>query len=195
VAQDRRADPTVPATSSRREATLAAARPEPPSVTSPMNLCRRLPVAVRGQQQLSRASTNPSATRRLEVAGTGSGFSARLPRARYCGEAGCHHSSACIHISRQTILKINDTSRAPHSAYLDRMAQQVSATRNPEAREEAVFTRALPLSAARRRDYLNRACRGDRGFRDRIEALLEAHAQAGDLLTPPPAVLYPHPIH
>jgi len=39
----------------------------------PMNLCRRLPAAVRGQPQFEGASSKPPATRRLQVAGTGLG--------------------------------------------------------------------------------------------------------------------------
>ena len=44
------------------------------------NLCRRLPAAVRGPQQLEPAPSNPPATRRLEVAGTGSSGRASWPQ-------------------------------------------------------------------------------------------------------------------
>src|SRR5712664_1775308 len=46
----------------------------------------------------------------------------------------------------------------------------------------AVFTEALRLPAEERDRYLSEACKGDAEFRLRVEALLQAHAQAGDFL-------------
>jgi len=50
----------------------------------------------------------------------------------------------------------------------------------------AVFTEALRLSASERAAYLDRACAGNRGRRDRVEVLLLAHDQAGDFLAQAP---------
>src|SRR6266700_2342572 len=46
----------------------------------------------------------------------------------------------------------------------------------------AVFTEALHLPREERDRYLNEACKGDVEFRLRVEALLQAHEQAGDFL-------------
>src|SRR5882724_4269096 len=46
----------------------------------------------------------------------------------------------------------------------------------------AVFTEALRLPPEERDHYLSEACKGDAEFRLRVEALLQAHEQAGDFL-------------
>jgi len=46
----------------------------------------------------------------------------------------------------------------------------------------AVFTEALRLPPEDRDRYLSEACKGDGEFRRRVEALLQAHEQAGDFL-------------
>src|SRR6266446_1328440 len=46
----------------------------------------------------------------------------------------------------------------------------------------AVFTEALRLPPEERDRYLSEACKGDPEFRRRVEALLQAHEQAGDFL-------------
>src|SRR5882762_4628442 len=51
----------------------------------------------------------------------------------------------------------------------------------------AVFTEALRLPPEERDRYLSEACKGDGEFRRRVEALLEAHEQAGDFLGRPAA--------
>ena len=51
----------------------------------------------------------------------------------------------------------------------------------------AVFTEALRLPREDRARYLSEACKGDREFRRRVEALLEAYEQAGDFLGKPVA--------
>src|SRR5258708_36367397 len=51
----------------------------------------------------------------------------------------------------------------------------------------AVFTEALRLPPEERDRYLSEACKGDDAFRSRVEALLEAHGQAGDFLGRPAA--------
>jgi hypothetical protein len=55
-----------------------------------------------------------------------------------------------------------------------------------EASEETIFVAALEKDApAERAAYLEAACGGDDGLRRRVEALLRAHEQSGDLLDPP----------
>jgi eukaryotic-like serine/threonine-protein kinase len=57
-------------------------------------------------------------------------------------------------------------------------------------REESIFVGALELlSPAERVAYLERECADDRELRRRVEALLTAHEQSGDLLDPPPGGL------
>ncbi len=51
-------------------------------------------------------------------------------------------------------------------------------------RDAAVFTEALQLPVGERSAYLARACSDDAELRLRVEALLEAHDQAGDFLAP-----------
>src|SRR6267142_3730808 len=46
----------------------------------------------------------------------------------------------------------------------------------------AVFTEALRLPPEERDRYLDEACKADVEFRRRVEALLQAHEQAGDFL-------------
>src|SRR5881392_1487256 len=59
---------------------------------------------------------------------------------------------------------------------------------NP-AREEALFTLAVEKPAAERAAFLDRECSGDAELRQRIEALLGAHAKAGEFLNEPPAAV------
>src|SRR5580658_9199798 len=51
----------------------------------------------------------------------------------------------------------------------------------------AVFTEALPLPAAERSGYLDRACAGDGELRRQVEGLLRAFEKAGDFLGEPAA--------
>ena len=52
--------------------------------------------------------------------------------------------------------------------------------------EESIFAAALEkLTPAERAAYLKGACAGDLELHRRVEALLEAHEQSGDLLDPP----------
>ena len=57
---------------------------------------------------------------------------------------------------------------------------------NPTNPDLTVFTAALRLPAADRPAYLEQACGSDPGLRQRVEALLQAHAQAGDFMEQPP---------
>jgi len=58
--------------------------------------------------------------------------------------------------------------------------------------EESIFTAALEkLTPAEREAYLEGACAGDAELRRRVEALLKAHEQSGDLLDQPTEVLGP----
>jgi serine/threonine protein kinase/Tfp pilus assembly protein PilF len=50
----------------------------------------------------------------------------------------------------------------------------------------AIFTEALQLTSAERADYLERACGNDNELRLQIEALLQAHGQAGEFLAHSP---------
>ena len=59
--------------------------------------------------------------------------------------------------------------------------------------EESIFAAALEkLTPVERAAYLKGACAGDPGLHRRVEALLKAHEQSGDLLDPPADV--PGPI-
>jgi hypothetical protein len=49
-------------------------------------------------------------------------------------------------------------------------------------RDIAVFTEAIRLLPTERDDYLTHACAGDSELRHRVEALLQAHEDAGDFL-------------
>ncbi len=51
--------------------------------------------------------------------------------------------------------------------------------------EETIFMTALEKAPADRAAYLEEACAGDPGLRRRVEALLRAHDQSGDLLDAP----------
>jgi serine/threonine protein kinase/tetratricopeptide (TPR) repeat protein len=53
------------------------------------------------------------------------------------------------------------------------------------ARELEIFTAALQLPPASHDAFLARMCGGDQALRRRVEALLQAHAEAGDFLQPP----------
>ena len=59
---------------------------------------------------------------------------------------------------------------------------------NP-SREEALFTLAVEKTAAERVAFLDRECSGDAELRQRVEALLGAHAKAGEFLNEPPAAV------
>src|SRR5262245_66528137 len=52
--------------------------------------------------------------------------------------------------------------------------------------ERSIFMEALEkATAAERADYLDTACAGDAALRQRLEALLQSHEQAGDFLGKP----------
>src|SRR5215470_10931516 len=52
--------------------------------------------------------------------------------------------------------------------------------------ERSIFMEALEkATAAKRADYLDTACAGDAALRQRVEALLQSHEQAGDFLGKP----------
>jgi len=57
------------------------------------------------------------------------------------------------------------------------------------SREEALFTLAVEKPAAERAAFLDRECSGDAELRQRIAALLGAHAKAGEFLNEPPAAV------
>src|ERR1017187_4988961 len=57
--------------------------------------------------------------------------------------------------------------------------------------EDEIFERASQLSDEQRAAYLKEVVQGDEQLRQRIEALLEAHEQAGDFLNEPPAGVSP----
>jgi eukaryotic-like serine/threonine-protein kinase len=60
---------------------------------------------------------------------------------------------------------------------------------NPPApsREEEIFSAAVALPVAERATYLEKACRGDAGLRQRIEGLLQSHDHAEDFMQDPAA--------
>jgi eukaryotic-like serine/threonine-protein kinase len=58
---------------------------------------------------------------------------------------------------------------------------------NPSSREETLFAAVAELSVAARARYLEQHCGGDAALRRRVEALLAASEDAGDLLTSLPA--------
>src|SRR5262245_36289210 len=53
--------------------------------------------------------------------------------------------------------------------------------------ERAIFFEVLDLGPAERAAFLDRACGGDAALRQRVEALLRCHANAGDFLARPAA--------
>jgi eukaryotic-like serine/threonine-protein kinase len=58
--------------------------------------------------------------------------------------------------------------------------------------EEPIFAAALEkLTPAEREAYLEAACAGDAELRRRVDALLKAHEQSGDLLDQPTDALGP----
>ena len=57
-------------------------------------------------------------------------------------------------------------------------------SQSPE-REEAIFEAALKLPAEQRADYLRDTCGDDAALRARVEALLQANANAGGFMQPP----------
>src|SRR5579875_2599390 len=67
-----------------------------------------------------------------------------------------------------------------------RSRRRRSRERGPTMSEETIFVTALEKATpAERATYLDAACAGDAGLRRRVEALLRAHEQSGDLLDPP----------
>jgi serine/threonine-protein kinase len=50
---------------------------------------------------------------------------------------------------------------------------------------DSLFHRALETEPGRRADFLDQACAGDEPLRDRLEALLAAHARAGSFMKAP----------
>jgi len=61
----------------------------------------------------------------------------------------------------------------------------------PQKPDESIFEAVLQLPPDRRAGYLDQACAGDAQLRQRVEALLLAHEQAGHFMTesvPPPPV-------
>src|SRR5262245_29833883 len=61
----------------------------------------------------------------------------------------------------------------------------VRAVSEPLDRLESLFTAALQKPPADRPAYLDQACAGDPGLRQRLEALLRAQRAAGSFLEPP----------
>src|SRR5262245_57654298 len=57
--------------------------------------------------------------------------------------------------------------------------------------EESLFIRALELPATDRPSFLDEACGGDTGLRDRVAALLRAHDEPGSFLQKPAFDLRP----
>ena len=58
--------------------------------------------------------------------------------------------------------------------------------KEPPQSEEAIFGHAVELPAAERNAYVDQACGDDAALRGRVEALLRAHDEAGDLLDAAP---------
>ena len=61
---------------------------------------------------------------------------------------------------------------------------------DPSNRDVAVFTGALQLPAGERAAYLDLACGSDRELRQKVEALLAGHDQAGDFLEDSPGTSF-----
>src|SRR5688572_6496911 len=59
----------------------------------------------------------------------------------------------------------------------------------PRQREETLFETAVALPSGQRAAYLKEACGEDAPLRQRVEALLKAHDQAGEFLDKPPAAV------
>src|SRR5579859_5207223 len=55
----------------------------------------------------------------------------------------------------------------------------------PTKREEEIFEAALAMPPGQRAGHLDRVCGGDSQLRQRVEALLQAHEQAGEFLEAP----------
>ena len=60
--------------------------------------------------------------------------------------------------------------------------------------EEAIFEAAFALPASERAAYLDRTCGGNAGLRQLVEALLEAHEEAGEFLEDPAPGAEPSPV-
>ncbi len=54
-------------------------------------------------------------------------------------------------------------------------------------REVSLFTEALKLPVQERAAFLERACAGDEGLVNKLEALLKTHERIGDFLEKPPS--------
>jgi hypothetical protein len=52
-----------------------------------------------------------------------------------------------------------------------------------------IFAEAIQLPSEERAAFLDRVCAGDQGLREKIEALLKVHDQAGDFLEQPPSTI------
>src|ERR1044071_6688291 len=61
------------------------------------------------------------------------------------------------------------------------MSNTSSPMQSPQAREEALFTAALHRPPAERAAFLDGACHGDPGLRQRLDSLLAAHDQSKGL--------------
>src|ERR1017187_6866071 len=59
--------------------------------------------------------------------------------------------------------------------------------------EEAIFEAAFALPVSERAAYLDRTCGGNAGLRQLVEALLEAHEEAGEFLESPAPGAEPSP--
>lgn len=57
----------------------------------------------------------------------------------------------------------------------------------PKQSEEALFEAALALPSEQRAAYPAQACAGDAALRQQVEALLQAHGQAGPFMAEPAA--------
>jgi hypothetical protein len=55
----------------------------------------------------------------------------------------------------------------------------------PHQRDESIFGAGFQLALEQRASYLDKACAGDAQLRRRVEALLQAHEQAGHFMTEP----------
>jgi eukaryotic-like serine/threonine-protein kinase len=74
-------------------------------------------------------------------------------------------------------------------AYVHRPAllKPVEVDMNDDAgREMAVFTGAIKVPLRDRNAFLDIACDGDEGLRQKVEALLKAHDRIGNFLEDPP---------
>src|SRR5437879_2038840 len=82
------------------------------------------------------------------------------------------------------------------------MVDRATDMNDPPNREVVVFNTALQLPAAQRAAYLDEVCEGDVELHRRVEALLQAHTEAGAFLENPPTgappplrAPYPHDLN